>query len=206
MTPQMEYQVIEAEIDSNKHVKVLTRYILLLAIIPFLFALIGGLITGSGGFSHGWTYVFGSVVGMGFRFAFNQLFLLLGGIYITALIINETASKFGGQKNFDSAFALVAYAYTPVFLAGIFLIGRGISWLVYPVGIYGLYLLTAGLRTMMKPADEKADNYTTLAFIVAIVVFVFLWKVLALIFLNTGGSSVPGMNDIQNMYRNLNNF
>ena len=175
--PHTEYQAIEKE--SLPHTKVLTNYVLLLAIIPFLFSFIGGLIT----FSDVLGYSFGSAIGGVFRIVFYQLFLLFGGIYITSLIINAMAGKFGGQKDFNRAFALVAYAYTPTFLAGIFHIWSGFSLLVYVVGIYGLYLLIAGLRPMMEPTDEKADSYSTLSYIIAVVVYAVLWKVLALIML-----------------------
>ena len=174
--PYAEYQTIENE--NLPHTKVLTNYVLLLAIIPFLFALIGyGLI----GYSYGGYHM--SNVGIGFRWAFYQLFLLFGGIYITTLIINALADNFGATKNFNHAFSLVAYAYTPMFVAGIFHIWNGFSWIVYAVGIYGLCLLIAGLKPMMKPTDEKADSYSVVSFIVAVVVFVVLWKVLEAIML-----------------------
>jgi hypothetical protein len=176
LTPHTEYRAIEKE--NPPHTEVLTKYALLLAIIPFLFAFIGyGLI----GYS-----VLGqhfNDVGVGFRWAFDQVFLLLGGVYITALIINLMADKFGGQKDFNRAFALVAYAYMPMFVAGVFHIYSGATWLVFAIGIYGLYLLVAGLHPMMKPAEDKAEAYSTISFIMALAVYVVLWKLLELIIL-----------------------
>jgi TM2 domain-containing membrane protein YozV len=181
VTPHTEYQVIEQE--NPLHTKVFTNYVLLLAIIPFLFAFIGyGLI----GYSYGGYHA--NSVGLGFRLAFCQIFLLLGGIFITALIINTISAKFGARKDFNRAFSLVAYAYTPMFFAGIFHIWNEISWLVFSVGIYGLCLFIVGLKPMMKPADEKAGSYSVVSFIIAVAVFVVLWKVLSVIMLPSSPS------------------
>ena len=170
LSPQTEYQAIEKE--NTPHSKVLTHYVLPLMVIPVLFAFIGyGLI----GVSFGGYYV--NDIDLGLRYAALQIIMLLGGIYITTLIINALTNKFGATKSFNSAFALVAYAYTPMFLAGIFLVWSEISWLVYPLGIYGLYLLISGLKAMMKPAEEKNNSYSAVSFIVAILIYVVLMKV-----------------------------
>ena len=183
-TPHVEYQVIDVE-EGNTHAKTLTHHVLPLLLIPVTFSFIGGVIICNGGY--GWEYdvlyALISVLSICMRLVFNQIFLLLGGIYITSLLVNIMAGGFGGQKNFNRAFSLVAYAYTPIFLAGIFHIYSDFLWLFFAVGSYGLYLLVAGLRPMMKPADEKANNYSTVAFLVAMVVFVILWKTLSLMFL-----------------------
>ena len=177
--PHTEYQAIEQE--NSVHTKVLTRYVLPLLAIPFTFAFIGGVIMCGGGY--GWSYDFWetlwSVFSISLLLALHQVFLLFGGIYITSLIINSMAGKFGGQKDFSRAFALVAYSYTPMFLAGIFHVWNGFSWLFFAVGSYGLYLLVAGLKPMMKPADEKANSYSTISWIVAVAIFVVLMKMLA---------------------------
>ena len=170
-TPQTEYQAIEQE--NTPRAKILTHYVLPLMIISVLFAFIGyGLV----GYSIGRTHF--NEPSLGLRWAVLQTILLLGGIYITALIINAMASRFGTAKSFDRAFALVAYAYTPMFLAGIFHIRPNWSWLVYSLGIYGLYLLITGLKPMMKPAEEKAGSYSALSWIAAVIVFIVLMKML----------------------------
>ena len=176
LNPQNEYQAIEK--GNTPHAKVLTHYVLPLIAIPVLFAFIGyGLI----GISYDGYYV--NDVELGLRYAALHLILLFGSIYITTLIINALTGKFGAAKNFNSAFALVAHAYTPMFLAGIFLIWTNISWLVYPIGIYGLYLLITGLKAMIKPTEEKANSYSAVSFIVAVFVYVLLMKVLETIIL-----------------------
>ena len=175
LNPQTEFQVIENE--NTPHAKVLTHFVLPLIAIPVLFVFIGyGLI----GVSYEGYYV--NDVELGLRYAAIQLILLLGSIYATTLIINAFSGKFGATKNFNNTFALVAYAYTPVFLAGIFYIWTTISWIVYPLGIYGFYLLIVGMKPMMKPADEKTNSYSAISWF-AVVVYVVLMKVFEAIIL-----------------------
>ena len=47
-----------------------------------------------------------------------------------------------GSEDFDSAFKLAVYSYTPVWLAGIFLLLPGLRFLIL-LGFYGAYVLVA---------------------------------------------------------------
>jgi hypothetical protein len=176
LSPQTEYLNVKPE--SVPHTKVLTQYILPLAIIPALFAFIGYGLIGHSYMEHHY-----GNASLGFRWAIEQYLLMLGGIYITALIINALSDNFNATKNFDRAFSLVAYAYTPIFLGGIFHIYYSLWWLVYLVGLYGLYLLFVGLKPMMEPAEDKADQYSIISVIVAAVVYIGLSKMLEAIIL-----------------------
>lgn len=175
VNPQSEYRTIAKENPS--HTAILTGYVLFVAIIPFLFSLIRGIIT----FADLFGYSFFTAIWAIFRIILSRLLVLFGGIYLTALLVNSMAEKFGGKSNFNRAFALVAYAYTPMFLAGIFNVWSSLSWLIPTVGVYGLYLLVAGLRPMMQPSNEKADAYSSVSFVIAAAVYAVLWKVVPLI-------------------------
>jgi hypothetical protein len=149
VSPKTEWQTIEAE--NAPHVKVFTTYVIILAAIPAVAAFIGyGLI----GYS-----VFGvkvSTMGWGIRQAILQYIVMSGGVYLTAFVIDALASNFGARKDFNRAFSLVAYAYTPMFVAGVFYILPSLSWLASLAGLlYGLYLLYIGLQPMMKAPAEK---------------------------------------------------
>ena len=176
LSPQSEYQAIEQE--DRPHTKVLTSYVLPLLLIPALFAFIGyGLV----GYSYG-GYHF-SDVGLGFRMAIVQIAVLLGGIYLSALIINVLADNFGATKNFNRTFSLVAYAYTPMLLAGIFHILHSLWWLVFLVGLYGLYLIFVGLKPMLKPTEEKEGTYYIISLAVIVVGYIILFQILKAIML-----------------------
>ena len=176
VSPKTEWAAIEAE--NSPHGKVLTQYVALLALIPAAAAFIGyGLI----GYS-----VFGvnvASVGFGVRQAIVQYVMMLGGTYLTAFVIDLLAENFGAKKDFNRAFSLVAYAYTPMFAAGVFYILPSLSWIASLAGIYALYLLYIGLQPMMKAPDEKQTAYFVVSLIATVVVSVILSTVLAAILL-----------------------
>jgi hypothetical protein len=113
-------------------------------------------------------------VSWGIRQAIVQYIAMLGGTYISAFVINALAERFGVQKNFDRAFSLVAYTYTPMFVAGIFYILQWLSGLVFLGGLYGLYLLYIGLQPTMKVSTEKQTSYFVISLITMIVVLLIL--------------------------------
>jgi hypothetical protein len=166
VTPKTEWQVIDSE--NSLHAKVFTSYVIPLALIPAIAAFIGyGLIGVHGLHLFGW----------GIRWAITQFILMAGGVYVTALVINLLAEGFGGKKNFDKAFSLVAYAYTPAFIGGIFYILPSLSSLSWIASLYSLYLLYIGLQPLMKQPEDKTTTY----FIVSLLVFVVAFGVLSAI-------------------------
>jgi hypothetical protein len=176
VSPKAEWQTIEAE--NAPHAKVFTSYVVPLALIPAIAAFIGyGLI----GYSVLGVHV-GSV-SWGLRQAIVQYAAMLGGTYITAFVINTLAENFGTKKDFDRAFSLVAYAYTPMFVGGVFYLLPSLSWLASLAGLYGLYLLYIGLQPMMKAPADKQTSYFVVSLIVTIVVSAVLSFVLAAILL-----------------------
>ncbi|HEY7663624.1 MAG TPA: Yip1 family protein [Xanthobacteraceae bacterium] len=76
-------------------------------------------------------------------------------VYIIAGVIDLLAPRFGGEKNFANAVKLSVYSYTPLWLAGIFLLVPGLNFLEI-LGLYGLYLLWAGLPQLMRVPQDKA--------------------------------------------------
>jgi hypothetical protein len=152
VSPKNEWGVIEGE--NMPHVKLFTSYVLPLSLITVVAAFIGyGVI----GYS-----VFGfrvHSIELGVKQAIVQWITMVAGIYVSALGIYFLAKPFGANKNFDKSFSLVAHAYTPFLLSGIFYILPSISWLAFLLGIYSLYLLYLGLQPMMKAPAEKNTGY-----------------------------------------------
>ena len=178
VSPKTEWATIEAE--NAPHAKVFITYVLLLAIIPAAAAFVGyGLI----GYS-----VFGVHIGSiswGVRQAIVQYVTMLGGTYLTAFVIDALATNFGARKDFNRAFSLVAYAYTPMFLGGLFYILPKISWLASLAGLYGLYLLYIGLQPMMQAPKEKQTAYFIVSLIVTVVVVVVLSTIMTIFLLKS---------------------
>lgn len=170
-TPKKEWQHIEA--DNAPHGKVFTKYVVPLALIPAIAAFIGYGLTGYS--------VMGVHVGSvswGLRQAITQYIVMLGGVYLSAFVINALAENFGARKDFDRAFSLVAYSYTPMYVAGILYVLPSLSWLASLAGIYGLFLLYNGLQPMMKQSAEKTTAYFITSLIITVVVSLVLSAVL----------------------------
>jgi hypothetical protein len=174
VSPKTEWQTVEAE--NAPHTKVFTAYVVPLALIPAIAAFVGyGLI----GYS-----VFGvhvHSVSWGIRQAAVQYLAMLGGVYLTAFVISALAENFGARKDFDRAFSLVAYSYTPMFAGGVFCLLPSLSWLASLAGLYGLYLLYIGLQPMMKAPAEKQTQYFVISLIVTVAVSAALSFILAAI-------------------------
>jgi len=172
-SPKTEWLTIEAE--NKPHAKLFTSYVVPLALIPAVAAFIGyGLI----GYSVLGVHI-GGTISWGLRQCVMQYVAMLGGIYLTAFIIDALAVNFDAKKDFDRAFSLVAYSYTPMFVAGIFYILPSISWLASLAGLYGLYLLYIGLQPMLKAPAEKQTTYFVVSLIVTIAVSVVVSLILS---------------------------
>lgn len=151
--PLAEWAVIDKETGDPAFL--LSRYVAVLAFIPALFGFIGASVIGvtvpAAGVVRAPLFdgVFGAIFGYVESFAIS---LLLG------LIINLLAPYFGGRRNFDSALKLAVYAYTPVWLTGIFLLLPGLRFLIL-TGFYGGYVLWLGLPRLIKSPPDRAMGY-----------------------------------------------
>ena len=184
VSPKAEWPVVASE--NSSHVKVFTGYVVPLALIPAIAAFIGyGLIDSILGIHIGG-------IGWGIRQAIVQYITMLGGVYVTAFIIDALANSFGAKKDFNHAFSLVAYSYTPMFVAGILYILPALSWLAMLAGLYSLYLLYIGLQPMMKVSTEKQTSYFIVSLLVMIVVSVIFSAVLSAILIKSTTTSLIG--------------
>ena len=175
ITPKTEWVTIEAE--RLPSAKLLTSYLLLLALIPAAGQFIGQGFVGTTvlGFKVGGT------ISLGLKGAITSYVTMVGGAYLAAWIINLLASSFGSEQNFDQAFALVVYSYTPMYLAGVFYIVPSLGFLAMLAGIYGLYLLYIGLQPMMKTPADKIVVYCIVSLVCLVVVSIVLGAILGVI-------------------------
>lgn len=142
----------EIERQAADPVYLLTRYVALLAIIPSLFGFIGacliGVIAPNGATLR--TPLLDGVLGAVFGYAMTGVIVL-----VLTIIVYVSAPIFGGLRGFNSAFRLTVYSFTPVWLAGIFLILPGLHFLAL-FSLYGLYLLWLGAPRLIKVPQEMA--------------------------------------------------
>jgi len=181
ITPKTEWVIIDSE--RLPSVKLLTSYLLLLALIPAVCQFIGQGFIG--------TTVFGIKVGgtiaFGLKSAITSYVTMVGGAYLAALVINLLATSFGSEQNFDQAFALVVYSYTPMYLAGVFYLLPVLGILATLAGLYGLYILYIGMQPIMKTPADKVVVYFILSlvclFVVSLVLGLILGAIMTAIFL-----------------------
>ncbi len=105
-------------------------------------------------------------------------------VYATALIIDALAPSFRSHRHLPNALKLAVYSFTPVWLAGIFILIPGLRFLSI-LGLYALYLMWTGLTPLMGTPRDKSLYYALCVVIAAIVVTIVLAIVQASI------SSIP---------------
>jgi hypothetical protein len=172
LTPRAEWLVIAGEKGDASALFV--RYVAILALFPALARFIGAALIG------GYAPILSSLAG--------ALVIYLSGfaiVYGLALIIDALAPMFGAKKDLAAALRLAVHSATPVWIAGIFLLVPGLSFLVI-LGLHGVYLLWTGLPVLMQASPERTLPYAATAGGCALIMAIGLgWSVAPLF-------SVPG--------------
>jgi hypothetical protein len=145
--------------------------VIVLAAIPAVASFIGFSLIGFGGLRVPITYGIAHLVA-GYA-------LSLAYVYVLALVIENIAPSFDGQKDFSSAIKVAAYAPTAAWLAGVFSILPATAILGI-LGLYSFYLLFLGLPKLMKIPEEKALPYTAVVIIASIVIWIVVTALAAL--------------------------
>jgi Yip1 domain len=159
--PPAEWARIERE--SGDPAFLLSRYVAVLALIPAIFGFVGASLIGA--MVPGVGPVRATLFDGGFGAIFGYA-MAVGIVLVLAAIIDLTAPLFGGQKDFDNAFKLAVYSFTPVWLAGIFLVLPGLRFLIL-LGFYGAYVLALGLPRLMKSPLQQSHLYAVVVVVVA---------------------------------------
>ena len=151
------------EKDIGDPAYLLGRYVAVLALIPALSSFVGatliGVVAPSGTILR--TDLIGGLFGAIFSYAASCAIVVLLG-----LIIDLLAPRFGGRRNFEDAFKLAVYSFTPLWLAGIFLLMPGLRFLLL-TGVYGIYLFWLGAPRLAKVPEQQAANFTLVIVICA---------------------------------------
>jgi hypothetical protein len=117
--------------------------------------------------------------------------LALIGIYVVALIVDALAPTFSGRRSQGQALKVAAYASTPGWLGGVFLLIPSLGILTMLASLYGIYLLYLGLPLLMKTPQEKAVAYVAAAVGCAIAVFL-IFGVVSSLFMGGPVGMMPG--------------
>jgi len=163
--PKQEWGVIAGE--STSIAALYTGYIVILAAIPVVATLIQMSIISIGIFRAGMLY---ALIAMIVAYALG-----LGGVYLAAFVIDKLAPTFQSQPNMLQALKLVAYAYTAMWVAGVFNLLPIIGILgALAGGIYSIYLFYLGLPVMMKTPPDKIIVYMIVAAVVIFVIYLVI--------------------------------
>jgi hypothetical protein len=159
--PAIAWQGIEKDIGDPAFL--LSRYVAVLALVPALSGFIGATLIGAVGPSGAIVRaeLIDGLLGAIFNYAASCVIVLLLG-----MIINLLAPVFGGRRDFEDAFKLAVYSFTPLWLAGLCLLLPGLRFLLL-TGAYGIYLLWLGVPRLTKVPEQHAVTFTLLIVICA---------------------------------------
>ena len=196
LTPKTEWPVIAAEQETVANLY--KNYILILAAIPVIAGFIKGSLIGTTLFGITVrTPIVSGVIGMLVQYA-----LILGIVYVLALIIDALAPSFDGQKNPIQALKTSAYAYTAGWVASIGVIVPWIGWLIALAGsIYGIYLLYVGLPHTMRNPPEKSVVYTLVIIVIGFILSLVIGMIVGGI--TAAGTAAGAFNSINSSSSNV---
>jgi len=162
--PQTEWPVIAME--PSDVASLYKNYILILAAIPAVAGTLGWMLIGGFFGPVGLTFAIMSGI-MGYCVS-------LASAFIAAFIIEKLAPTFDSHGDTAQALKLVAYASTPVWVAGILRIVPLLGVLILLAALYAVYLFYLGLAPVMKTPGDKVVPYMIVSAIVVVVVYFVL--------------------------------
>lgn len=158
----------------------LMSYVLPLVLIPAIASFIGYGLIGMG------SYFKVASLSWGLHQAILAFLGAFLGVFVSAFCIHKLAPSFNTQVSLTNAIKLVAYSYTPVWLAGVFNILPSLSIVSLLAGIYSLYILYIGFVPITNVSEEKKTSYFIVSLILVIAVSVIVSLVIGAILLTAG--------------------
>jgi len=112
----------------------------------------------------------------------------LASVYVAALVIEKLAPNFDSRGNTAQALKLVAYALTPVWIAGVLYLIPMLGMLMLLAAFYAAYLFYLGVAPVMKTPPDKVVPYMVVSALVVVVVTICLQVLLGTL----SGTALPG--------------
>ncbi len=170
--PKDEWTVIASETPNTP--SLIFSYVLPLALIPAIAKFIG---FGVFGFHIG-RFAGLSGLGWGISSGIISLITTILAVYIVAFIIDILAPSFKSEKNFGRSMQLVAYSFTPMWVAGILYLIPFLGIIASILGLYGIYIMYLGLGDIKKTPEENKVGYLVVSALVSIVL---MWIISAIL-------------------------
>lgn len=179
-TPKTEWEIINSESATPQ--SLLIGYVFPLALVSAAGPLL-------------WALVFAGIFGTSFGF----ITVIIGFVaqvvsyYVTVILVDMLAPSFGSEKDINKSAQLVAYSYTPSFIAGFLsfipLLGSLISLAAWAYGIYIMYL---GMGPLKKTPEDKKVVYLVVVYVILMALYFIIAAILGAIFIF--GGSVGAVN------------
>ncbi len=115
----------------------------------------------------------------------NQLFFITFAgsaisIYLASYLIAALAPRFEGTSSFDLSISLVAFSYTPVYLASVVSSIHPFFQILNPIGlIYMIILFLRGMGVLLEVPERKKFGFMIISFILLFSIRVILSVVFA---------------------------
>ncbi len=154
--PATEWAAIEKEPGDAAYL--LTRYVAPLALIPAVFGVVGACVVGAVVPGAG---LVRSPPAAGLFGAVFAYVMSCATVVCLGALVRLLAPSFGGRRDFNAAFKHAAYSYTPVWLAGVFLLAPGLRFLEL-TGFYGAYIFWKGASPLAKVPAAKVPMFTAI--------------------------------------------
>lgn len=159
-SPVREWLVIADEQRTMR--SLLGRYVVPMALIPAVASYIGYGVFGANGILFRMSGPY-----WGIAMALNNLITSLAVYLIGTELIDRLAPAFGTHRDLGRSAQLVAYSYTPAWLAGIFYALPGFQQGVI-LGLYSVYLFFLGVSALKAIPDDQRVAYTVVTAILLI--------------------------------------
>jgi hypothetical protein len=182
--PAIEWWSIDGEKATMRSVFI--GYVLPMSLIPAVASFIGYGFVGANG-------VLFRVSGLywGTAMAIDSLITSFSVYLLGTWFVDRMAPGFGAQRELNRSAQLVAYAYTPAWLAGIFYLLPMLQELVV-LGLYSVYLFYLGIPIIKRMPDDQRIAFTISSAIVLIIIrFVVGLLIVNIVYSISGNPYLP---------------
>jgi hypothetical protein len=184
VSPAREWRIIGQERGSAK--AIFFRYVFPMSLIPAVSSFIGYNFVGANGLLF-------RVSGLywGTAMAVDSFITSLTVYWLGFFFVDLMAPAFGARRESGRSAQLVAYAYTPAWLAGIFYLLPMLQELVV-LGLYSVYLFYLGIPFLKPMPDDQRIAFTMSSAIVLIIIrFVMGLLIINIIYSISGNPYLP---------------
>lgn len=95
-------------------------------------------------------------------------------VLVGAFVIDGLSLAFRTKKDMNASMKVIAFSYTPVWIAGIFYLIPQVNFFVAAGWIYMMFLMYKGLNTVKDVPKERVIGYEVLVYCVMMVLYYFM--------------------------------